>query len=495
MIYNLKKIEIKKEFQKLNKNLQFDIIIIGTGPAAYTLYEKLNKNKNILVIERGDTFYKSSLNSKNKESLISNENYRIKKDSRIFSFGGSGNIWGGVSCSIESFEMRDRWLKNKNLWPIEHKELLSNYKYLDKRYGFRINSQTTNFKEKKNLSGFFKERLFCAKKKPFKFNDLSHYDQNHLLINATVKYVDRKNRKNIVILKENNEKIYSKKIVICCGGLETNFLILRSIKNKKLNDASNKDIVGKYFMDHPKFELGYVKIDKRKRKFIDRIRMKIEGKFFTYLGLSLNEKTQVKEKLLNSYVRFEKYLFLDLKKKIKVEIRKENFFVKYFNIVKIYLKIILLLLMQFFKLDSIIEKYKVTIFNEMIPSKNNRIVYGKKNNREKFKILYSFSNTEFKTIKKLIMSLTKLDGFNFFFKKRFNKKNIISSLNDSSHHMGGTIMGESFKTSFVNKNLEIHGIKNIFICSTSVFPTSGSFNPTMTLCSLAIRLAKYLNKQ
>ena len=151
--------------------------------------------------------------------------------------------------------------------------------------------------------------------------------------------------------------------------------------------------------------------------------------------------------------------------------------------------------MQFFKLDSIIEKYKVTIFNEMIPSKNNRIVYGKKNNREKFKILYSFSNTEFKTIKKLIMSLTKLDGFNFFFKKRFNKKNIISSLNDSSHHMGGTIMGESFKTSFVNKNLEIHGIKNIFICSTSVFPTSGSFNPTMTLCSLAIRLAKYLNKQ
>ena len=61
--------------------------------------------------------------------------------------------------------------------------------------------------------------------------------------------------------------------------------------------------------------------------------------------------------------------------------------------------------------------------------------------------------------------------------------------------MGGTIMGNNKKNSFVNKNLEIHGAKNIFICSTSVFPTSGSFNPTMTLCSLAIRLAYFLNQK
>ena len=46
-----------------------------------------------------------------------------------------------------------------------------------------------------------------------------------------------------------------------------------------------------------------------------------------------------------------------------------------------------------------------------------------------------------------------------------------------------------------NKNLQIHGVRNVYICSTSVFPTSGSLNPTMTLCSLAIKLAKYLNKQ
>ena len=68
------------------------------------------------------------------------------------------------------------------------------------------------------------------------------------------------------------------------------------------------------------------------------------------------------------------------------------------------------------------------------------------------------------------------------------RKEILSSGNNSSH------WNRNKNNSFVDKNLQIHGVHNIYICSTSVFPTSGSFNPTMTLCSLAIKLAKHLNK-
>ena len=50
------------------------------------------------------------------------------------------------------------------------------------------------------------------------------------------------------------------------------------------------------------------------------------------------------------------------------------------------------------------------------------------------------------------------------------------------------------KKSFVDKNLKIHGSRSIFICSSSVFPTSGSVNPTMTLCALSLRLSDYLKK-
>ncbi len=135
------------------------------------------------------------------------------------------------------------------------------------------------------------------------------------------------------------------------------------------------------------------------------------------------------------------------------------------------------------------------MYNEMVPSKNNRIIYKKINKKEKFTISYKFSSKEFQTINFLVDILNNNLDINWNTESKLTKKNIENILLDSSHHMGGTIMGVSKKNSFVNKNLQIHGVRNVYICSTSVFPTSGSLNPTMTLCSLAIKLAKYLNKQ
>jgi len=38
----------------------------------------------------------------------------------------------------------------------------------------------------------------------------------------------------------------------------------------------------------------------------------------------------------------------------------------------------------------------------------------------------------------------------------------------------------------------VHGIKNLFVAGSSVFPTIGRVNPTLTIVALAIRLADYL---
>ena len=44
----------------------------------------------------------------------------------------------------------------------------------------------------------------------------------------------------------------------------------------------------------------------------------------------------------------------------------------------------------------------------------------------------------------------------------------------------------------VDKNLKIQGLKNIYCCSSAIFPTSGSVNPTLIICALAERLSKIL---
>jgi choline dehydrogenase-like flavoprotein len=44
----------------------------------------------------------------------------------------------------------------------------------------------------------------------------------------------------------------------------------------------------------------------------------------------------------------------------------------------------------------------------------------------------------------------------------------------------------------VNADLKVHGITNLFVASTSVYPTYGAANPTVNLIALTLRLADHL---
>ncbi|MDH3469610.1 MAG: GMC family oxidoreductase, partial [Gammaproteobacteria bacterium] len=60
------------------------------------------------------------------------------------------------------------------------------------------------------------------------------------------------------------------------------------------------------------------------------------------------------------------------------------------------------------------------------------------------------------------------------------------------HHMGTTRMGESIENSVVDSECRVHGVDNLYVASSSVFPTSGHANPTLTIVALGLRLADHL---
>jgi choline dehydrogenase-like flavoprotein len=64
--------------------------------------------------------------------------------------------------------------------------------------------------------------------------------------------------------------------------------------------------------------------------------------------------------------------------------------------------------------------------------------------------------------------------------------------NGAHHHLGTTRMGQDVATSVVDRDCRVHGVSNLFVAGGSVFPTSGSANPTFTIVALAIRLADHL---
>ena len=65
-------------------------------------------------------------------------------------------------------------------------------------------------------------------------------------------------------------------------------------------------------------------------------------------------------------------------------------------------------------------------------------------------------------------------------------------MHSTNHPMGGAVMHLDLKKSVVNKNLEVINCKNLYVCSTAVFPSGSHSNPTMTLLALANRLAQHL---
>lgn len=60
------------------------------------------------------------------------------------------------------------------------------------------------------------------------------------------------------------------------------------------------------------------------------------------------------------------------------------------------------------------------------------------------------------------------------------------------HIMGTTRMGDSPSTSVVDRDCRVHGYDNLFVAGSSVFPTGGYANPTLTIVALTLRLADFL---
>ena len=66
-------------------------------------------------------------------------------------------------------------------------------------------------------------------------------------------------------------------------------------------------------------------------------------------------------------------------------------------------------------------------------------------------------------------------------------------LRPADHSMGTTRMHADPKKGVVDPQCRVHGIANLYMAGSSVFPTSGFSNPTLTLIALALRLADRLS--
>lgn len=113
-----------------------------------------------------------------------------------------------------------------------------------------------------------------------------------------------------------------------------------------------------------------------------------------------------------------------------------------------------------------------------------------------------FSDIDFRTIRTFIHAFKKRleeSGMGSFHlsaaDREFLENPENAQFNSNSHNIGTTRIAEHPDEGVVDVDCKIHGVENLYMAGSSVFPTSSHANPTLMIIALSLRLAEHLKSK
>ena len=74
-----------------------------------------------------------------------------------------------------------------------------------------------------------------------------------------------------------------------------------------------------------------------------------------------------------------------------------------------------------------------------------------------------------------------------------DENELLGDRTGSAHYSGTTRMSDNSNFGVVDKNCKHHDINNLFISSSSVFPTESFVNPTYNIVALSLRIGEFID--
>lgn len=486
-------------------NTVYDVLIAGAGAAGITLAMNLGKDGfKVALVESGD--FEVNMDVQNLYDGTVSGNLpledRYLTSSRWRFFGGSTNFWAGWCRPFDALDFKEReWVPNSG-WPIQKHELEPEYRESEKLVEInpfpQLDENQYFFGKDDNKSLGLRAPYFQWSP-PTRFgdkyrNNIIDAENIHLYKNSNIidfgAHPNKKALKSAEIKSNDGEvfNISAKYFILACGGIENARIMLAAKSEYPQGIGNERDVVGRYFMEHPHInETGSLLIwelmeFKSYGDWIDFRRLRRENNVRSSRVLSISEPVQEREKLLNISVELRPIMEL---KDIKDTGSKE--FIE--NLARHSSGFIVNK-----KLFHIPHHSKLVIRAEQVPEKSNRVTLS--DEKDALGIpkvhLHNYVSTEqLDNYKKSLELMASSLG-----SRRQGRIEIEvhhdSALEGGYHHIGTTRMGNDASTSVVDENCKVHELDNLYIAGSSVFPTSGFANPTLTLVALSLRLAKHL---
>ena len=522
-----------------NPVVQADLCVVGAGAAGITLASAFEGGpQSVCLLESGSYEPEEAVQSLYELDSVG---YPVCENfmARARYFGGTCNLWAGRALKLTQIDLEKRdWVPDSG-WRISYAEL-------DRYYGTAagilklpsdalirdvIGRRMSPFERALLDNDDLEPTLSLSAKQPLRFGrayrGLLKQSRNlDVYLGANVTEImlnpqgDTVDELKATTLGGKKLTVKARHYALACGGLENARLLLLSRSVQKDGIGNEFDTVGRFFMDHPRNVFGTVLLDGKQSLPLLLGRPVSEGT--AQLGIRLSDSAQRSEGLLNSYVTLER--------RWSPEVAKiYEFFVRSMKILSrrgyagrrlalsgaklatipqtIYLLSPRQLMPHFlYRVLKVgretfgpnLTQVSVTNHCEQVPDRESRVYLSEERDALNMNRLV----LDWKVGPEVTRTLTRLHQLldvhlrNKGFGRCANdcsQQHDVSYL-DAAHHMGTTRMSGSARSGVVDANCKVHGVENLFIAGSSVFPTSGHANPTWTIVALTLRLCDHLKR-
>jgi choline dehydrogenase-like flavoprotein len=523
-----------EDFNQFNdqNSITADVCIIGAGAAGITIArEFLGTRHNIVVLEGGG-FDPEEDSQKLFESEVVGLPHASIHDGRARVLGGTTTLWGGQALRFEDLDFKVRnWVPYSG-WPILREALGPYYERAERvlQLGAHIPFQELCSSFGIEPPAFDQNKLYveCSRWSP-KPNfgktyrvELKNASNVSVLLHANVTAIvtnpSSQTVENVEFKTLNGKTGIARArfYVICCGGIETARLLLASNRVDPQGVGNQNDLVGRYFQEH--IHVNYGNVFTKNRAHLQDLfeSLLVRGLKHAPL-LTLTRRMQAEKQLLSIHgmVVFEPAPdsgIAAMKKLFRAMIGRS-----FTNVTELRRLIGRTLanpgdlLRLAYRLH--VQKRAATpkrgpiLFGaqcEMAPNPNSRVMLSEARDHlgmPRVRLDWRLGELERQTLSEFVRTLA--CEFERLELGSFDLKQVeflddptawVARAHDSAHHMGTTRMHETPQLGVVDPHCQVHGIANLYIGSSAVFPTSARSNPTLTILALCVRIADRLKQ-
>ncbi len=521
------------------RTLETEVLVVGAGAAGITLARALaGRGFEVLLAEGGGPKPDPATQSLY-ELDCTGYPLRPNHMNRAREFGGSCNLWAGRAMRLQPVDFEQRpWVPDSG-WPIPPAEIDRHLDaaaaILDLPGGAEAFSPEAwrhrlGAAEKRLLeAGAFAPAISLWARRPKRFardhrRELARSRKIRVLLRANAVRLEpdgsgrRIGAVHFATLDGRRFVVRARFVVLATGGLEIPRLLLWSDRLDPRLLGPRRDLVGRFFMDHPRAAFGRVVLRGDADLTLMRTLPVARGK--VQLGLAISPDLQRREGLLHHYATFEEegsgyaeahwHTAIELGKVMlrrghagsRLDLERvrhappvENF--RYLLSPKEILPHDLWRLWRFAK-DRLQrrraeQRWIVVHFCEQPPDPESRVRLGEEPDALGVpRLVFDWRipdsvEVSLRRLEAEIARALETTGLG-----RLEPGEGTPRWTDASHHMGTTRMHPDPKRGVVDTDCRLHGIANLWIASSSVFPACGHANPTLTILALALRLADHL---